>query len=307
MEELIALVAPAIVVLFISAAIISAGLTRWKLAALEFLFCLIINIYFSIIPIPIYQKSDNSVRHLKVLSFNCNLFPSDSSFYRRLDDIKNLIKEEDADVVFLTENYYHDYDTLGRSLRTKYPYMIADSSSSGNCIYSKYQFYEDGMSKVNIPNNITCCQMLYKGTLIYVCGCHLSSNNYDKYGNYSTPEHINGILATYSYIKDIVRASNNRYDQAKLIVNTVSKNSVNLVLGDMNDVCGSPTLSILKSSKLKDAWWQGGRGYGATIHHPLPFRIDHIMYKGCRLSYIKKIDTHILSDHDALVAEFSIE
>lgn len=50
---------------------------------------------------------------------------------------------------------------------------------------------------------------------------------------------------------------------------------------------------------------KGGLGYGATIHYPLPYRIDHIMYNDrLRLKSIRKIDAKGLSDHDALVAEF---
>lgn len=78
-----------------------------------------------------------------------------------------------------------------------------------------------------------------------------------------------------------------------------------IVMGDFNDVPGSPTLNILERAGLKDAWWEGGCGYGATIHHPLPYRIDHILHNdGLKLKSIKKIVTQDLSDHDALVARF---
>ena len=52
---------------------------------------------------------------------------------------------------------------------------------------------------------------------------------------------------------------------------------------------------------------KGGFGYGATIHHPLPYRIDHILYgAGLKLKGIKKRDTRDISDHDALVAVFDL-
>lgn len=78
-----------------------------------------------------------------------------------------------------------------------------------------------------------------------------------------------------------------------------------IIMGDFNDVSGSKPLNILEDAGFKDAWWDGGFGYGATIHHPLPFRIDHIMYNdGVELVEIKKVDSNGLSDHDALVATF---
>ena len=79
-----------------------------------------------------------------------------------------------------------------------------------------------------------------------------------------------------------------------------------IVLGDMNDVGGSKTIRLIKSSGLKDAWWEGGFGYGATIHKPLPYRIDHIFYSNeLKLNRVKVVSSEGLSDHDAVFAEFS--
>lgn len=49
-------------------------------------------------------------------------------------------------------------------------------------------------------------------------------------------------------------------------------------MGDLNDISGSTPLRTLEYSGLKDAWWEGVVGYGATIHNPFPYRIDHIMF-----------------------------
>ena len=78
-------------------------------------------------------------------------------------------------------------------------------------------------------------------------------------------------------------------------------------MGDFNDVCGSPTLNVMKEAGFKDAWWEAGFGYGATIHNPLPYRIDHILYNDMlKLKSIKKIDADKLSDHDALIGWFEV-
>ena len=78
-------------------------------------------------------------------------------------------------------------------------------------------------------------------------------------------------------------------------------------MGDFNDVGGSGCIRQLESIGLKDAWWEGGIGYGATIHHPLPYRIDHILYSGgLELRKVKVINSDSMSDHDALYAEFCI-
>ncbi len=73
----------------------------------------------------------------------------------------------------------------------------------------------------------------------------------------------------------------------------------------MNDICGSSAIRVLENIGIKDAWWEGGVGYGATIHHPLPYRIDHILHnEGLVLKGVKVIDTSDISDHNALVAVF---
>lgn len=56
-------------------------------------------------------------------------------------------------------------------------------------------------------------------------------------------------------------------------------------------------------SKIQD----GGFGYGSTIHHPLSFRIDHILYSDrLRLRSVGRVKARGLSDHDALVASFDL-
>ena len=78
-----------------------------------------------------------------------------------------------------------------------------------------------------------------------------------------------------------------------------------IIMGDFNDVSSSPALRTFQAAGFQAAWWKGGMGFGATIHYPLPYRIDHIMYNDrLRLKSIQKIDAKGLIDHDALVAEF---
>ena len=50
-----------------------------------------------------------------------------------------------------------------------------------------------------------------------------------------------------------------------------------IVMGDMNDVSGSPCMKVFANAGLRDTWWDGGFGYGATIHEPVLYRIDHVM------------------------------
>ena len=84
---------------------------------------------------------------------------------------------------------------------------------------------------------------------------------------------------------------------------------IGAVMGDMNDVSGSYTINRIKEAGLKDAWWEGGGGYGATFHGKgLRLRIDHILYdyKELELTGVRVIDNN-LSDHNALMASFRVK
>ena len=83
-----------------------------------------------------------------------------------------------------------------------------------------------------------------------------------------------------------------------------------IVAGDLNDWCGSTTLNTLMGegeNALKDAWWEGGNGFGFTYQGwHLRLRLDHILYSGgLKLNDVKVIDSD-LSDHRPLIANFSI-
>lgn len=78
-----------------------------------------------------------------------------------------------------------------------------------------------------------------------------------------------------------------------------------LIYAGFNGISGSAPLNKVDRVGFKDVWWKGGNGYGATIYHPLPYRIDHIFYNdGLKLKSIRKVDSQGLSNHGALVAEF---
>ena len=85
-----------------------------------------------------------------------------------------------------------------------------------------------------------------------------------------------------------------------------SKHSV-IVMGDMNDFKHSRPLEILTSCELRDSWWEGGFGYGATYHEGwLRLRIDFILHSDkLKLQDIRVIETSF-SDHNPVVAGFSI-
>lgn len=78
-----------------------------------------------------------------------------------------------------------------------------------------------------------------------------------------------------------------------------------IVAGDLNDWCGSDCLNTLMGDDLKDAWWEGGNGFGWTYFGwHLRLRLDHILYSNeLELVDVKVIDSN-MSDHKPLMARF---
>lgn len=317
--ELLALSAPWILLLLIVAAFGLLMFRRWKVATGLLLLALVGNGYWQVYGLGykglsalLFKRLTVQVvqgGELKVLSFNCNLSPKDSDIAERRASVIQFIREQDADVVFLAENFINKRDSVWLMLQDVYPYHSQEKKAMGNSIYSKYPILTDTIVREKGKGyGISCCQIYCRGRKVGVIGIHLSSNNYNVHMEYMTPDSVENSEQAKTYLGNIVTASRYRANEASLIVNyidsinTPNKPIPTIVMGDFNDVCESPTLNVLNSSGLKDAWWEGGFGYGATIHHPLPYRIDHIFYNDrLKLKSIKKIDADKLSDHDALI------
>lgn len=90
------------------------------------------------------------------------------------------------------------------------------------------------------------------------------------------------------------------------IIEDINKEHV-LIMGDMNDVASSKTLSQLVDFGFVNTWDECGKGKGNTIHKPIPLRIDHIYAKNFRIVNTNVIPTNGLSDHDGIKAELSLD
>ena len=152
------------------------------------------------------------------------------------------------------------------------------------------------------------------GFPLVVVTCHLPSNNYlDK--QYFTPDSIQDMGGLKRYLQNIDTVAVERREVARTISDSIPRTMPCIVMGDMNDVSGSPALDVFAAAGLQDAWWKGGFGFGPTIYNPMPFRIDHVLYtpSALRLVKVRRIKSrglglngNRLSDHDGLYDEFEI-
>ena len=245
---------------------------------------------------------DNS-GDFKILCFNIN--GADNCSVNKTESILKLIKKENPDVVFLTENYIPIRDTILARLHNKYPFDTRYMAH--NILFSKYPLLEQVFYERPDEGNgyIVHSKIIVNDTPLVLYGCHLSSNNYSSDLEYLTPRSIRSISDIKTYFDNISYASRMRRREADIVALSFNESDNVIVMGDFNDICGSETMRTFSNVGLKDAWSEGGFGYGATIHYPLPYRIDHILHnEGLVLKGVKVIDTSDISDHNALVAVF---
>lgn len=244
---------------------------------------------------------------LKVMTWNID--GSSPAILENISKISEKILKEDADIVFIAEDYYECCDSLDALLKATYPYSTHIVCNDSHYFYSKYPLSKSKWigREIDSISSIIQCSMAMNGHRINLFGCHLSSNNYSTPDAGLRPEHINNIFDFWRYIKNIQTASDLRKLEAELIVDSLHMENPTIILGDMNDVSSSPALRTFENVGFKNTWWQRGCGYGATIHSPISYRIDHILYNNrMRLHSIRKIKANGLSEHDALVAVLGI-
>jgi endonuclease/exonuclease/phosphatase (EEP) superfamily protein YafD len=270
----------------------------------------VINWWAECIPFRLWLVSNNIDGDvIKIMSFNID--GSTGEIHTKAPRIASLIESYSPDVVFITEFSEEDRLALDTLLAKKYIYSTLNKKGRFNYFYSKYPLFDDNRLRDSLTNkriNIYSCKTIIKKDTIVLYGCHLPSNNYTSELKSLHPDNIEDSNDLLVYMNNVNCAYDLRAQQVEsLVKNIEGTNSPVIVMGDMNDVGGSASIRRIESCGLKDAWWEGGCGYGATIHKPLAYRIDHIFYSyELRLNNIKVVDSEGVSDHDALYAEFEL-
>ena len=302
---MVALFYPFLVIILLIVAAFTIYKRRYLISVASVILCLAVNYYAKVFAVSFSNSTISD--GLKVLTFNIN--GSGVNDDNNIESLFDLIESQDADILFLAEDFEPVGEKLNTLLINRYQYSTYNQKTvwKGHYFYSKYPLGRAEHINIESTRFSYCfhCNMAYGQDSISFFGCHFASNNYIVTEPSVRPEDINGVSTFREYLKNIERATEQRCEEVEGIMNHPSFNHRAIVLGDFNDVCGSKPLNLLEGTGLKDAWWEKGFGYGATVSHPIPYRIDHIMYReGLRLKSVKKIDSQGLSDHDALMAVF---
>lgn len=270
-----------------------------RLVVITILWLLLIgaNIYLKLIPIH-FRFTKDDVSDICLLTYNVHSESED--FERYASDIANGILAKSPDFIFLTEYDRLANDTIRNRLSKHYSYIVErfrKGAYEGDSFYSKWEI--DSVMKLAFPWYYSSAYrvQIHKATdtLVIYC-CHLSSNNMKlKEGRWAS-------LQEGRKLRSI---------EADMLAMALQKEKYPvIVMGDMNDVPGTTTVRKIKSAGLKDAWWQGGCGYGSTYHDGwIKLRIDYVFYddQQLKLKTVDVVGEKEWSDHRAIVARFDLK
>lgn len=303
------LILPWLLLLLVITIVVLLLRKKWKPSLFFAAVFIVVNWWAECIPFRLFETSAASrVGALRIISFNID--GSDGDPLEKARNIRAYLRKFPHDIVFIAEFNEQYPKSLDSLLNQDYKYTTYPNHLFFQYFFGQHPFLNS--RRLISPNGeelgVYACSMVFQNDTIDLYGCHWASNNYDEHEVREGLENIDNHKGIARYIRNIQSASERRRIEAQAIVREMSKTSrLAIVMGDMNDVGGSPAIKILESAGLKDAWWEKGVGYGATIHRPLPYRIDHIMHtQGLKIERIKALDSNGVSDHNALYAEFSL-
>lgn len=176
---MLALCLPWGLLLALITACVLLGLRKWRWALLFLLIVFLINGCFHVFPVNLYR--DNSENNgFKVLSWNID--GSSPSIRNHIRAIGKAILKEDADIVYLAEDYYYCRGTLDSLLKTAYPFSTYSIYDECHYFYSKYPLGEHKRIAYDSTSMSYIVQSSVKidGRIVDLFGCHLSSNNYSQ-------------------------------------------------------------------------------------------------------------------------------
>lgn len=278
---------------------------KWLVGCILLILIFLINLWAECISFNFFQLKENTYEHrLSVMSFNIN--GSTDDIENRAHKIVEIITILSPDVLFIAEFPEENTKVLDSLLAKHYLYTTCVKWNA-HCFYSRYPLGVQQRLKDSVDNiGVFKCSLAINNDTFVLYGCHFASNNYTSNKKYVTPDSINNHDDLNAYLRDIELAYNRRAYEASLLLSDLANSHYPIIiLGDFNDVGGSKAIRLLEDTGFKDAWWEEGCGYGATIHSPLPFRIDHILYSSnIKLNKVEVVCSEGSSDHDALYAEF---
>jgi len=232
------------------------------------------------------------VNSIKIMSYNVRMFDLYNwTGQHSGEDIFNLIKNENADIICLQEFYsrkgFDFQDKIINAQHTK-NYLISSKDKtgySGNAVFSKYPIVSSGFVDVGsskqkcIYADIVKQRDTFRIYGIHLASIHLNSDDYKFIKNINEnnkDENIEGVKGIGSKLVDAYKI---RAQEVETLVPHIEASPYPVIIcGDFNDTPVSYTYRSIRGN-LKDAFTEAGIGIGHTYAKGLPlFRIDFILH-----------------------------
>lgn len=267
----------------------------WKKRAFAFMF---LGLFF-LSPVKRwinYSTDKKETPNLKVLTFNIK------GGKLGYNNIKEYIEQQDADLVFIQENSYHQF---------KFKNLSGENNLPVIAFYSKYKILnrKNIFENLNIKDITAQCEVIdleIKNKTYRVINAHLGS-----FGFVKSMVKLNGKSEQdEKKVKDIIKrlipTFKMHQEQVAIIRKSIDESPYPVILaGDLNSVPNSYEYYHLGNG-LNDAFFEAGKGSGTSFHdYKYPLRIDFIFASPS----IKPVSYHVdrsvkLSDHYPVIAEF---
>jgi len=197
--------------------------------------------------IPKQKPVPSSPDVLKVMTYNMLVYTPDVS------KVADVIREENADIVFMQETSFAMAEYLQIEMLDEYPYQIHDPSDVplGMSVISKYPLdpidHDLGESWVGTPIPLA---VNWNGQTVHVLNFHMRPT-------------VPAVIVNSGLIDKL---SQSREIHANRINQFVEKYPVPaIVAGDANDVSFNNAYRILVNAGLQDSWAEAGFGLGHTF------------------------------------------
>ncbi|WP_421754233.1 endonuclease/exonuclease/phosphatase family protein [Croceimicrobium sp.] len=256
---------------------------------------------------------------LKVMTFNVH----NLNRYQWIDEedvparIEQLIKEEQPDIVLMQE-YYRLEEPLNPDMPHVYFEFQDKAGKNGQIIYSRLPILDKGFYPLPAPEGAIAkgkalwVDVEWQGRSLRLYNLHLYSvglagDDYENLSQQSEESNEEFQKRMYRIGGSLNRAFERRAYQVEFLDSIFQAHEGPIIVGgDFNDPPSSYTFHKLHEH-LQDSYVSAGEGWVRTFNRgPLPFRIDHILYRDKELRcHSYKVVQQKLSDHYPVLAEFS--
>ncbi len=267
------------------------------------------------------NKAPETIRVLHWNVSNWDNKPHNEFSYR--DDMLELVKEQQADVLCFQEFYESKSKKPGRSNILSFQKMgytnyyfipsneYASGYASGIAIFSKYPISNSvnfPFSEDKVGEHLLQTDINVDGKIFRVMSTHLQSVRFDgsDYDNFNLLKKGQNpkLRGSRTLVSKLKRGYQFRYEQAELVNSKIAESPYPVILtGDFNDVPNSSTYFKIKED-LQDAFLKKGTFIGRTFRFLSPtLRIDYILAeKTFKVTQFKRL-TVPYSDHYGLVTD----